>query len=67
MSGDDFSALQALAADNARLCEIVIKADELLKAAETHDASFRPEVTPSRERAGLKAALEAYKVVRQGT
>jgi hypothetical protein len=53
--GDMFAAAQMLAADNARLCWIVLAADKLAEAIEneTHYA-------------GLKAALEAYKIQRQG-
>lgn len=67
MNGDDFNALQALAADNARLCTIVLAADKLcaaveafLEACEGTDKVRRSKVN------GLITAYEAYHVVRQG-
>ena len=57
--GDLFAAAQTLAADNARLCGIVIAADKL---AETVDRVLRGAGYND----GLNAALEAYKVVRSG-
>jgi hypothetical protein len=46
----------ALAASNARLCEIALKADELAAAVERHgDRHF-----------AIRAALDAYKIARTG-
>lgn len=63
MSGDEFDALQALAADNARLCAIVIAAEKL--AAEA--ARMTEDYGDSIDSTGLKVALDAFKVKRQGT
>lgn len=58
--GDLFAALQYLAADNVRLCDIAIAADKLAKAVER---ILVEEVSDP----GLEAALDAYKVVRNGS
>ncbi len=48
-----------LAADNARLCDIGIAADKLAEAAEKYARVG--------QRADLLKALEAYKIVRNGS
>ncbi len=63
MNGDLENAIQVLAADNARLCEIGLAADAVVKAAEE---LMRASVGRVHFERGLKAALEAYKVVRNG-
>lgn len=63
MSGDDFDALQALAADNARLCEIALAADLLAEAVQR----YAKDDGDRRSYRAMVVALEAYKVVRQGT
>ena len=59
--GDMFAAAQMLAADNARLCGIVIAADELAAAVLECDARESPQTVRA-----MIAALDAYKVVRGG-
>lgn len=59
MKEPDFNALQALAADNARLCEIALAADRLAQACEAHLDGDPQE----RE---IERALAAYKVARNG-
>lgn len=60
MSGDLEEAVRMLAADNARMCDIIIAADELAEAvAEQPHAPVGP-------RPRLLKALEKYRIVRQG-
>lgn len=47
---------QTLAADNARLCTIALAADALATALEKH----------GEQHFAIKAALDAYKIVRNG-
>lgn len=61
MSGDLEEAVRMLAADNARLCEILLAADAL---AETLERAQRNN--PWREGSEMKRALDAYRVARQG-
>ena len=60
MSGDLEEAVRMLAADNARMCDIIIAADEL---AAMVDAQPNAPVAPYPR---LRKALEKYKIVRQG-
>ena len=61
VSDEEWKAFQTLAADNARLCGIVIAADKLVEevlcAIDDYD---------NKHTAGLEEALEAYKISRQG-
>jgi hypothetical protein len=59
--GDMFAAAQMLAADNARLCGIVIAADKLATAAAAH-AVFGTSYTLK----GLEDAIKAFEIQRQG-
>lgn len=63
MRGDLQAAVQMLAADNARLCDIGIAADRLHEAAE-RIATLYPD-SPTVKRL-LVPALDAYTIVRQG-
>lgn len=63
MRGDLGAAVQMLAADNARLCDIGIAADKLHEAA-TRIAALYPD-SPTVKRL-LVPALAAYTIVRQG-
>jgi hypothetical protein len=54
--GDLGAAVQMLAADNARLCDIALAADKLAEAVER--SLYLTLET--------KRALDAYKIVRQG-
>ena len=60
MSGDLGEAVQMLAADNAKLCEIALKADELAYEV------GRLLGTGTYSMMKLRKALDAYRVVRQG-
>jgi hypothetical protein len=59
MSAEANVMLQMASADNYRLCKIVEAADALAKAIERH---LRGDAWPDE----VKAALDAFKVVRQG-
>lgn len=68
MSDTEFDALQALAADNARLCTIALEADKLVAVLEAFlegicDGSGRVHRSKVD---GLIRAYEAYHVVKQG-
>lgn len=60
MSDAEWLEFQKLAAQMARACEIISAADKLAEEAAraTRGASYN---------AAIEAALDAYKVVRQGT
>lgn len=69
---ESFGALQAMTADNARLCEIALAADKLAEAVSVYQARCLPqrgehsrEFHEARVRK-LNAALQAYKAARQG-
>lgn len=64
MRGDLGSAVQMLAADNARLCEIGLAADKLAKAAKTL-VTFGYRSKHARER--FERALQDYEIARQGS
>ena len=59
--GDLGAAVQMLAADNARLCDILIAAEKLADAV----AEYLHDLHWTKERR-LKAALQAFRIVRQG-
>ena len=59
--GDLFAAAQTLAADNARLCGIVIAADALARALRYHLV-----VADDRSCQEMIRAADAFDVVRQG-
>lgn len=56
MRGDLHAAIQMLAADNSRLCEIAEAADKLAEAIQQH----------GNRHFAIKAALDAYRIIRQG-
>jgi hypothetical protein len=58
VSGDLEEAVKMLAADNARMCDILLAADKLAKTVEKY--------AKVGQRADLEHALDAYKIVRQG-
>lgn len=62
--GDLWHATQMLAADNARLCGIVLEADKLVAAVERLKTAQSGEVAAAV--AGIQRALDAYKVMKQG-
>lgn len=67
MNGDLEEAIQILAADNARLCGILIAADALALELERMLESAERSPEFNRWRGGLvQRALEAYKIVRSG-
>ncbi len=57
--GDLEAALQMLAADNARLCEIALAADALAEAIEM-------KLRAGQDGIAIRKALAAYRVVRNG-
>ncbi len=57
--GDLGAAVQMLAADNARMCDILLAADKLADAIEK-------KLRVGQDGIAIRAALAAYKVVRQG-
>ena len=59
VSDEEWKAFQTLAADNARLCGIVIAADALEKA-------IIKAIKGAGYNEGLERALEAYKISRTG-
>ncbi len=59
LSGDLGTAVQSLAADNARLCEILLAADKLVEEIEK-------KLRHGQDYIAIRKALDAYKVVRQG-
>ncbi len=58
---DEFNALQALAADNARLCEIGLAADKLARAVEALVQDAHRSLYTN-----LRKALDEYKIARAG-
>ena len=62
--GDMWNAAQILAGDNARLCGIVIEADKLAEAVEL--LAHLRHSAPVGVFARIQAALDAYRVVRNG-
>lgn len=54
-------AMTMLAADNARLCDILLAADRLAEVLERAQKN-----NPWREGSEMKKALDAYRVVRDG-
>ena len=64
MHGDLGAAVQMLAADNARLCDVGLAADELARVVEV--IALRYRCTQPTMAGQLQRALDAYKSIRNG-
>lgn len=67
--GDLKAAVQMLAADNARMCDILIAADKLAEQLQRYVVACTTSsrmVSPDYSLQKLKAVLDAFNVVRNG-